>query len=254
MTQLVSPAGLSNPQGFGGLATGTALLQVGGAMNTINNGFAPQPVGSVVTGLGARGAPQVLVEGELNAPVGGSGVYTLSCQDPHVNVITEGTSGFPFWEVQRAEVSSVRDLRIVVSPGAPEIYCTGKPSSDGCTPEIFWNGTPSLTGPDNFQIRVKRAVAGEPGLAVFGLTAQSLPFQNGTLCVGDFIARGDTVDASGSDACEGRYIWRLRQSFMNHLGLIPGDVVHAQWYFRDTAQGDGTGVGLSDAISFTVQP
>ena len=62
------------------------------------------------------------------------------------------------------------------------------------------------------------------------------------------------MNASGSDPCSGLYAWKFRQSDMAHLGLNAGDVVHTQWYFRDTAQTDGTMVGLSDALRFTVQP
>ena len=241
---------MSNPAGFGGTPSGGDLLQVGGAMNTINNTFAPQPNGSVVTGLGL-GDGLVVAEGTLTAPVA-PGTYTVSLSNPMANLITLGTSGFPFWETQAAQIGGVRDLTIVVEAGAPDIYCAGKATSEGCTPEIFWSGTASLTGPDDFHLRAKKAVAGEQGLVFFGLSAQNVPFMNGTLCVGNFVGRGRTVTATGSGACDGRFQWNFRQTKMNAMGLNPGDVVHAQWYFRDTAQPDGTMAGLSDAMSFTI--
>lgn len=253
MANFVSPVGLSNPQGFGGTVSGGDLLQVGGAQNTIDNSFAPQPTGDVVTGLGLPGAPLIVAGGELTAPTA-PGTYTLSLSDPMVNVLTEGTTGDPFWHVQEAPIASVRDLTVVVEAGGPEIYCTGKTSSEGCVPEIFWGGTPSLSGPNDFALRARNVVVGETGLAVIGLSAQNVPFQNGTLCVGNFAGRGAALDAIGSGECGGRYLWSFRQSDMLNMGLNGGDVVYAQWYFRDTAQTDGTQVGLSDAVKFTIEP
>jgi len=252
MTQFVSPAGMSNPAGFGGTPSGGDLLQVGGAMNTINNSFAPQPNGSVVTGLGV-GSNLVVAEGTLTAPLT-PGIYTVTLSDPMANVISLGASGFPFWEVQAAQIRTIRNLTVVVQAGGPDIYCAGKVSSAGCTPEVFWSGTPTLTGPDNFHLRAKKVVAGEQGIAFFGLSAQSVPFMNGTLCVGNLVGRGQAVTASGAGTCDGRLLWNFRQSKMAAMGLSPGDVLHAQWYFRDTAQTDGTSAGLSDALSFTINP
>lgn len=252
MAQFVSPVGLSNPAGFGGTRSGGDLLQVGGAMNTINNSFAPQPNGSVLTGLGL-GGKQVLAEGSLTAPTT-PGTYVLRISNPMANVIAPGTSGVPFWEVQAAQIGSVRNLTIVVEAGAPEIYCAGKPSSAGCTPQILWSGTPGLTGRDDFNLRARRIVTGEQGVAFFGLSSQSVPFMNGTLCVGNIAGRGQAVTSNGSAGCDGKLQWNFRQSKMATMGLAAGDVLYAQWYFRDTAQVDGTNAGLSDAIRFTIQP
>ncbi len=252
MANFVSPVGLSNPQGFGGTPVAGTLEQVGGAQNTIQNSFAPQPTGSVITGLGSPGSPLVVASGSLNAPMT-PGTYTLSLQNPMVNLIRSGSTGNPFWEVQPAGTINVRNLTLVVTAGGPEVYCTGKVNSDGCAPEILWSGTPSLTGADDFHLRAKNAVAGETALVVLGLGSQNLPFMNGTLCVAGFIGRGATVVATGSDPCGGRHLWHFRQSQMLQMGLNPGDKVYAQWYLRDTAQTDGTGVGLSDALSFTIQ-
>ena len=253
MTGFVSPVGMSNPQGFGGTPVAGGLRQAGGAQNTINNAFAPQPTGAVVPGLGGWKSPVVVARGSLVAPTT-PGTYTLSMSNVMGNVITEDTTGFPFWEVQPAPVRPVRDLTIVVEAGGPEIYCVGKPTSEGCTPEFFWGGTPSLTGTDDFVIRAQKVVGGEPGLAIFGLSAQSIPFQNGTLCVGNTFGRSQTTFALGTETCEGLLQWKFRQLHMIRMGLNPGDVLHSQWYFNDSAQPDGTATGLSDALKFTIQP
>jgi cytochrome c551/c552 len=253
MANFVSPLGLSNPAGFGGTQAGGGLQQVGGAMNTINNSFAPQPMGTVVTGLAAKGSPLAVAQGSFMAPTT-PGTYTLTLSSPMANVITEGTTGFPFWEVQRGGIGGVRNLTIVVEAGAPELYCTGKVNSDGCTPAMTWSGTPSLTGNDNFQLKAHDTVAGEPGVVFLGSSAQALPFNGGTLCVGSFTGRGEMVSAIGTGPCAGHLLWNFRQTKMNAMGLNAGDVVYTQWFMRDGAHGDGSNFGLSDGLKFTIQP
>ena len=75
--------GLNNPAGYGGTVSGSTLLQVGGAQNTIGNvvANAPYPVGMVVTGIGF-GAPVTVATG--SAPWG----TTISLANCFASVIT----------------------------------------------------------------------------------------------------------------------------------------------------------------------
>ena len=41
---------------------------------------------------------------------------------------------------------------------------------------------------------------------------------------------------------------------MTARGVLPLETIFAQWYMRDLAHPDGTGVGLSDGLAFTVCP
>ncbi len=61
--------GLNNPAGYGGTISGTSLLQVGGGQNTIDNdtGYAPYPIGTVVTGIGNSGPVIVATNGVCEA-------------------------------------------------------------------------------------------------------------------------------------------------------------------------------------------
>ena len=83
MVTFVRNNGLNNPAGYGGTVSGSTLLQVGGAQNTIANtvGNAPYPVGSVVTAVGYPAAVDVATG---NAPVG----TTISMANCFANVIT----------------------------------------------------------------------------------------------------------------------------------------------------------------------
>lgn len=115
MLNFTRPAGLTNPAGFGGTVSAGQLRQVGGAQNTIKNAFAPYPLGTVVTGVAAAGAPVTLASGSLTAPVA-AGTYTLSASGVVANVIRQGETGNPFWHVDKAGAGTVQSLVVQVVP------------------------------------------------------------------------------------------------------------------------------------------
>ncbi len=41
---------------------------------------------------------------------------------------------------------------------------------------------------------------------------------------------------------------------MSSRGIQPFETIFAQWYMRDATHPDGTSVGVSDAVAFTVCP
>ena len=114
MLNFATPLGLNNPAGFGGTVTDGTLVQVGGAQNTIANSFAPQPLGSVLTGVGLLGAPEVLATGTLTAPLQ-VGTYTLSIENVMANVVRAGETGVPFWAVDPAGVGTKTNLTVEVA-------------------------------------------------------------------------------------------------------------------------------------------
>ncbi len=113
MTSFAVPAGLNNPQGFGGVVVASGLRQVGGAQNTLNNSFGPYPVGSVTTGVAELGAPQTLVSGQLTAPLT-PGTYTLSVSRLVANVLAPGAGGVPVWKVEPAPPGTLVPLTVQV--------------------------------------------------------------------------------------------------------------------------------------------
>src|SRR5690606_1024893 len=116
------------------------LLQVGGAMNTIKNFFAPTPSGTVVTDVAAPGSPEVLASGTVDAPAT-PGTYVLSVSNVVANVIRQGEDGSgPFWVVEAAGVGGIDFLTIQVLDCTPSTYCVAKVNSQGCTPSIGSSG------------------------------------------------------------------------------------------------------------------
>jgi hypothetical protein len=118
MLSFAKPAGLTNPAGFGGTVQAGKLVQVGGAQNTIANVFAPYPNGNVVVDVAQLGQAVTLVSGSLTAP-GAPGTYTLSASAVVANVIQQGSTGVPFWRVDKALPGTLTPLTVIVSSARP---------------------------------------------------------------------------------------------------------------------------------------
>lgn len=113
MQNFDTPLGLSNPAGFGGTQAGSALKQIGGMQNTLNNSFAAAPSGSVITGIAQPGTPETLATGQVVMPTV-SGTYTLDASSVLANVIRQGETGFPTWFVDQAGIGTVTPLTVTV--------------------------------------------------------------------------------------------------------------------------------------------
>jgi hypothetical protein len=118
MTSFNRPAGLTNPAGYGGTVVSGALVQVGGAQNTIRNSFAPYPNGNVITDVAQIGQALPLVTGTLTAPLV-PGNYTLVPSNVVANVILQGQTGLPFWRVEKAQPGALTPLVVIVGPLSP---------------------------------------------------------------------------------------------------------------------------------------
>ncbi|MHC4261196.1 MAG: hypothetical protein ACYSWX_01625 [Planctomycetota bacterium] len=114
LANFASPLGLANPAGFGGTLSGGDLLQVGGAQNTINQGFAPMPSGAVVLTVAHPGSPETVGSGTIQVP-DAPGVYTVTAVRSGATAIKQTATGVPFWEVEPADVV-VTPLTITVEP------------------------------------------------------------------------------------------------------------------------------------------
>jgi hypothetical protein len=127
---------------------------------------------------------------------------------------------------------------------APVPYCTAKVTSLGGTPAIGWTGQPSI-GFANLDLTLSNAVPNSTAIYFFGDSPAALPFFNAIRCVGDPITRsGPTItDVSGAAA------------LAVDIGVDDlGHTRYLQWWFRDTAQLDGTGVGLSNGLEVVFCP
>jgi hypothetical protein len=143
---------------------------------------------------------------------------------------------------------------------APEAssYCTAKTNSLGCVPRVTWSGAPSMSGgPGSFTIGADLVINNRNGFLVYGLAAQELPFQGGTLCV-DAFRRTPVQSSAGNPPpadCSGHYAYDMGARIANGFdpGLWLGATVHAQYYSRDGASHPYP-VGLTDALQFTIGP
>ncbi len=251
----VSPSGLSNPAGFGGTAVAGELLQVGGAQNTIRNVFAPKPSGAVVDNIGNAG-PVALVSGSVVAP-NTPGTYFLRIREPAASVILLGETGSPFWRAEAASPGVITHLRIDVGGCNVATYCAPKTDSVGCTPVFTFSGTPSLGDADDFVIRASSVRSRSLGVLALGVAPNQTPFRGGLLCVAQplvRIARRESRGASGPLNCSGELVFDATHAWMQSVGLGVGASAYLQWIYRDPTHPDGSGVGLTGGLSFTVCP
>lgn len=144
---------------------------------------------------------------------------------------------------------------IYAIPDGPNVYCSAKPNSQGCLPQITTSGSPTTGGADDFVIGATSMLPSKPGLFFFAWTDPvALPFFGGTLCMLPPLIRTPVQLATPGTGCGGTYAFPLSQAVMNQVGLLAGDRVYGQYWARDDAHPDGTGVALSDAMEVVLLP
>jgi hypothetical protein len=126
----------------------------------------------------------------------------------------------------------------------PTTYCAGKVSSQGLVPAIGFINNPSLAA-QNFQIFCTNGIAGANGLHLWGVGQNNQPLFNATLCVLPPLTRGpmQTFDGFGL--------------MFDAITITPGMVGttrYYQYWGRDAAHPDGTGVVLSNALAVPFLP
>ena len=139
---------------------------------------------------------------------------------------------------------------------APNVYCTTKVSSDGCTPVIGTvGGSASFAADEPFLVTADGVPEFKNGLFFYGLGATPFPYQGGWFCIQPPTVR-TFVQSSGSagTACSGSYGF----DFANYLAggappfVQPGDLIYGQYWLRDPA--DAFGSLRTDAVRFAVLP
>ncbi|MFT5198133.1 MAG: hypothetical protein ACI87O_000782 [Planctomycetota bacterium] len=257
ITAFVSPNGINNPAGFGGTPAGGDLLQVGGAQNTIQNTFAPQPVGVLQSGLAMPSAPVFIATGALAAP-SQPGTYVLHAQNLFANVLDPTTTGTPFWKVKPCEAGTMGDLIITVVDCDISIICPGDVNSAGCQSAMLYAGRASYSGADTLTVGVGRVINQEFGVWIWGTNPGPSTRFGTTLCVGspfDFNILPQRSGGSGvaGTTCNGSFRFLFTGAFLQNAGLTPGTTVYTQCVYRDPLRGTPS-VGVSPAMSFVVCP
>jgi hypothetical protein len=124
------------------------------------------------------------------------------------------------------------------------VYCTAKTNSQGCVPQIFSSGSASATSAAAFTITGANVINQRSGLLFYGFASGSTIFQGGTKCIGGTPKRSPLVDSGGNvgpDDCSGILSFDFNARY-------------AQWWYRDGADPQGFGTGLSNAVSFRICP
>lgn len=136
-------------------------------------------------------------------------------------------------------------------------YCVGKVNSLGCVPTAGSTGTPAFSGADDFHVTATSVRKNSLGMLLWSHGADNVSFFNGTLCVGQPLVRAGLQSSGGTGTgpnCTGQFDFHFTHAYMISRGIAPLQTIFCQWYMRDATHPDGTGVGLSDGVSFTVCP
>lgn len=149
----------------------------------------------------------------------------------------------------------------------PQRYCVGKLNSLGCKAKISWEGyAQAAGGQDNFYIRAENLVGQTTGMLTWSLTPNPTGAgAGGNLAIGSspfgmrrclLNATTSGVLATGGTAgsCDGTFDFLFSQQLMLDNGLGVGTTVYAQFVYSDPAHPDGSGIGYTDAISFSICP
>ena len=263
---------------YGGFVLGTADVDGDGRADAIvsvdpNLTGAPGPL-EVLAGVG----PAVLtIPGSFSAATGvgdancdGKEDFLVASTSPAETRLLSGTDGSVLWQtpgvaLRLAAVGDVNQdgvgdwaiqlaggTQVWAGPSPPvQLYCTGKVNSAGCTPTVNTSGQPTALGPDDFVVAARDVLTGVPGLFFWGTSGPTaLPFLGGTLCVQPGLQRGPILVSTGPADCDAGYAFLFAQALAQQYGIVPGTTVNGQFWMRDPAHPDGTGVALSDAVEF----
>jgi hypothetical protein len=140
-------------------------------------------------------------------------------------------------------------------------YCTAGTTTNGCTPQLTFSGTPSASAATPFSLSAPGLEGNKVGFVIYGVSgAQAAPWATNVhlLCVRSPLQRTPLVNPGGTNGqCDGVLVfdWNAyTQSHPSSLGqpFQSGDRVWAQGWFRDPASTKTT--SLTDALAFQLAP
>ena len=141
----------------------------------------------------------------------------------------------------------------------PEIYCTAKTNSLGCTPSIGSSGVPSASSASPFLVTCTNVLNNKNGILFYGFTMDNNAFQGGWLCAAPPTIRTPLQNSAGNpppDDCSGTFSidFNARIQSAVDASLVVGADVYGQYWSRDPALGTSSPTSLSNAIHFAIQP
>ena len=141
----------------------------------------------------------------------------------------------------------------------PVAYGEAKVNSQGCLPSISGAGTPTPSGTAPFTITATNVLNNKYGFVVYGHESSFTPYRGGTWLVGQPFRRGGNFDTGGNpppNDCSGviQYDFNARIRSGVDPELVPGRTISVQFIYRDVPDPTGYGLGLTDALRFTIAP
>jgi hypothetical protein len=145
------------------------------------------------------------------------------------------------------------------------VYCTAKPNSNACTPQLSFSGTPSATQASGFVVSASSLVNQKSGMFFYGLNGSAaVTFHAGLRCVANPVRRTRASLSGGSPLptsdCTGVISIDFNAFAHGALGGSPdlalsiaGTHVHCQAWARDAGTASN-GVQLSAGLQYFVAP
>jgi Tol biopolymer transport system component len=174
----------------------------------------------------------------------------IDADGSHIAFVTQGTS------LVANDTNNRNDVYVRTKCAPPQVYCTAKVNSLGCTPSIGYLGAASATVVTDFTITATNLRNQAPGLMFYSLNgAASTPFQGGYLCMQSPLIRTGVHSSAGNTGvidCSGSYAFAFNAYVATGAkpALINGATVRAQFWSRDSAASFST--NLTDALSFVL--
>lgn len=169
-------------------------------------------------------------------------------------------SAYNHIEVLGAGIHGAFLLRAEGSGNAPTVYGAAKTNSLGCTPQVSFLGTPSVSAGGGFHLFATNVVNRAPGMLIYGTSGRATtPFGGGTLLLAAPIRRTPPTNSGGSLVgvdCSGNYHFDFGAWIATGADptLTVGTTVDAQFYSRDSGFAAPNNIGLTNAIEFTLVP
>ena len=206
--------------------------------------------------------------GTINSPLQGNLVevdpllWDLGSSDPRLGPLSPCIdSGSP--QLPPDPDGSRADMGAVAfdSEYLPSIatYCTGKVNSQGCAASVGASGgaSASMSSASAFLVTCNGVVEGVPGLMFWGHAPRAMPFMGGFHCVQPPTPRcAAQLAGSNGSPCSGSFSFDFNayaQSGSNPT-LVAGQVIRAQFWYRDPSDPAGFAAATSNAIAFPLGP
>ncbi len=149
--------------------------------------------------------------------------------------------------------------RFTVANG-PIAYGTPVPHSYGCGVTVTSSGTPSISDPNPFTITANNVINQSLGTMWFSQNAAFTPFVGETLLLAPPVFSTVSMASNGNTVpphdCSGSFSFDFNA--LLDSGTMPfltaGTTINVQFTYRDSVDPNGTGMGLSNGLRFTICP